>query len=746
MLEIDNHPELLRDSNDEVRSLKGDSFMSRVVGKAAAMLMAAIVPTAHAQETVDWINLATTEAGIHEITYEAMAADGIDLEGLFADEISLVNAGESVPVQVTGGDTFGPGSSIVFVAEQIDTLYTNRNIYTVRSGGVAPRMVDESTFYPVRAPFATSYLGSTKYAPQNRYSFTSPDESDPWFAMRMLATNSPVTETVSVRLDDVAVGGNSGSTRAKMSVNVWGASDLPGSNDHRVQIGINQVTLMDERFSGLNEKSFEMDLDESFILEGGNEVEITLPTQDGFSFDAINVNEIEVKYPRKFIAQDNRLSFPSQFNKFRIRGFEATGTDENGRPDLDVIVLREKDGELVNVDNARVFCRNGCTVDFGGSGELANYYVSANPHVPETQALVVPEDITSGNARYLIISHPDFIGSAGNNQLEQLANDLQSEMGSADIVDVEQIYAQYGGHVFDPTAIKRYISFAHANRGTRYVLLVGGDVYDYRQFENENASSFIPSLYAATGSNISFAPVDPKYVDLDDDNVPDMPIGRLPVRTTAQLTQLLNKRQAYNNRSYSGSALMVADAFDEIQQYDFAQDANRVASRYLSNFQISTAYVDDLGTRNARNTLTNRINQGVTLTAFFGHSSTNQWSFNGLLTGNDAARLNNVGRPTVVTQWGCWNAYYVSPNEDSMGHRFLMEGEQGAVAVMGATTLTDANAERELAELVFMRLSQGERLGDAVTNAKQEFARENPDHLDVLLGWTILGSPELLVN
>ena len=125
---------------------------------------------------------------------------------------------------------------------------------------------------------------------------------------------------------------------------------------------------------------------------------------------------------------------------------------------------------------------------------------------------------------------------------------------------------------------------------------------------------------------------------------------------------------------------------------------------FLGNFQNTTAYVDDLGTRGARNIVTDQINQGVTLTSFFGHSSTNQWSFNGLFTGNDAANLNNVGRPTVVMQWGCWNAYYVSPNEDSMGHRFMMEGEQGAVAVMGASTLTDANSERQLARLVFCLL------------------------------------------
>ena len=284
----------------------------------------------------------------------------------------------------------------------------------------------------------------------------------------------------------------------------------------------------------------------------------------------------------------------------------------------------------------------------------------------------------------MIIAHPDFIGANGENLLEDLATDLAAEFGSADVVDVESIYAQYGDHIFDPQAIRSYIKNAVANRGTEVVLLVGGDVYDYRKFENENAESFIPSIYASTGSNVNFAPVDAKYVDLDDDNVPDIPIARLPVRTSSQLASLMGKRDDYLARSYSGDVLLVADEYDEAQQYNFASDADEIHSEFLggNSWDVNKAYVDDLGVSQARSKVIDKINQGQTLTAFFGHSSTNQWSFSGLFNGPDAANLQNQGKPTVVTQWGCWNAYYVSPSEDSMGHRFMMEGDQGALLVI----------------------------------------------------------------
>ena len=81
-----------------------------------------------------------------------------------------------------------------------------------------------------------------------------------------------------------------------------------------------------------------------------------------------------------------------------------------------------------------------------------------------------------------------------------------------------------------------------------------------------------------------------------------------------------------------------------------------------------------------------------------------------------------------------------------MGQRFMMEGEQGAVSVMGASTLTNADSERRLARMVFARLASGELLGDAVTKAKAEYAQTRPNDLDVLLGWTVLGFPELVIN
>jgi len=474
-------------------------------------------------------------------------------------------------------------------------------------------------------------------------------------------------------MSDVAPGGNSGDAQASMKVNVWGGTDLPGAlPDHHFKVAFNGLTVVDEKFDGLGSQTFKVDLDE--VNVSNNRVTLSLPSQAGFAFDAVNVNSVEVSYPRRFIAKNSALQFESRQSKFRIRGFEPTGVDEsNNRPVLEVVSFRKDGNGVHDLAVVKSSCRDTCTVSLSGGAGKAKYYVASTSSLitPVIEALPVADDIRSEPARYLIISHPDFIGAAANNLLEGYANELRSEMGSVDIVNVDSIYAQFGHHIFDPESIKRYIAFAHAERGTEYVLLVGGDVYDYKQFENEDATSFIPSLYAATGNNITFAPVDAKYADLNNDNVPDLSIARLPVRTTAHLASLLSKREAYVNRDYAGQALLVADKYDEVQQYDFDDDANEIQQAYLSGFDVERAYVDDIGVSAARQKVRNVINQGTSLTAFFGHSSTNQWGFDGLFTGPDAADLLNQGRPTVVTQWGCWNTFHVSPEQDSLAHRLM---------------------------------------------------------------------------
>jgi hypothetical protein len=141
------------------------------------------------------------------------------------------------------------------------------------------------------------------------------------------------------------------------------------------------------------------------------------------------------------------------------------------------------------------------------------------------------------------------------------------------------------------------------------------------------------------------------------------------------------------------------------------------------------------------------MNEGVALTSFVGHSAGDRWTFDGLFLSADARALENYGRPTVVAQWGCWNTYHVDPRANTLGHSFLLSGDQGAAAVLGAATLTDARHEGLLGYYAMGRLATpGMTIGQAIQDAKAQLAERRPGYLDVLLGWTLLGDPALVIE
>ena len=716
------------------------AFMTLVASAVFSTLSAHAVD----ENAENLLNVEVKTSGVYELSHQNLLDFGMNIDGEPINRIALINAGQPIQIEVQGSDAdaslFGEGASIRFIGEGLDTLYTDTNMYTLRLDEDAALRMNEDASIPKAGPFANSYLATKSHSPQKKYSFVSPNKKDPWYSERLLATSQAVDSTATLDLDYYVPGGNLGATKAKLSVNVWGASDLPGTNDHDVDVSFNGIKVTSATFNGIQERTLTSELDN--VQANSNTVQVALPLSSGQPYDLVHLNTVEVSYPRAFVADGAKLEFESSHRKFAVQGFESN----------QIAVYRQDEYGIARITSPVVQgnCSAGspsCAVLFAGSGFQSKYFAIAESalQTPTLALLPLEDDIQSGHAEYLIISHPSFI-DAPNQALQNLVTTLSSEFSGVDLVNVENVYEQFGDHIFGAQAIQNYIRYAAENRGTKYILLVGGDIYDYRQFQNEDARSFIPSIYAPTNDVINFAPVDAKYVDLDDDNVPDLSIGRLPIRTTAELDILITKRDQYLNRDYAGTALFAADEYDNGQQYDFSSDADKVNQEYFQDWDVTQAYVDTNGVQAARETVVEKINAGQSLTSFFGHSSTNQWSFSGLFTGNDAAALNNAGKPTVVTQWGCWNTYYVDPAEESMGHRFMVEGDRGALAVMGASTLTSADSERALAEIVFAKMTDGMRIGDAILEAKQEYALVNPDALDVLLGWTLLGMPEIVVN
>ncbi len=731
---------------------------ARLMRKAEAAMVtepsvyaAASAGTASADSSLEleMINMVIRDAGVYRVTYEELAAAGLDLQGISVKRLAVATGGESVPIRVKPRlkngkkKKFGPGGFIEFVAQPESTIYAAEQVYTLSVDRANARRIKVSGKAIPKGPAPRWYTETTRVAPQTDYSFSAP-AGDPWFAARMLAWGGAYSNGFDVPVDNLVEGVGV----ASLSLDMWGVTDWPAPNDHHVVVSMNGAEVADEVFDGLADHPVDVELSPGMLTNGLNTINIELPLDTGNTFDLVNLESWAVSYPRAFVARGGSLTFDATGDKFKVAGSWAS------KGNVVYAVTNSGNVKMVRTKRAKSCeVESYCELVFAGLGKPARYFVASkeNRKSPELVAPVSTDTLHDGEAEYLVVTHPDFLGE----DLDRLVAARQADGYSVKVVDVHEIYAAYGGHRVDAQAIRKYLKHGAENMGTRFVLLVGGDTYDYHDHLGQNAMSFIPSIYVQTDQVVRFAPSDAAYADIDDDDIPDLAIGRLPVRSSDELRSVVDKTLSYTYNDYANSSVFAADAFDAGQQYSFKSDAETMIQNLPAAWanNVQKAYVDDLGTEDARDVIIDSINgqlgegNGVALVSYVGHSGPSDWSFQGLFGENEARSLQNYGRPTVVTQWGCWNTYYVAPSEDTMGHAFMLGGDGGAAAVLGASTLTQAVSERKMAlELYSRMLTPGVTLGQAVLEAKKAFAINNPHARDVILGWTLLGDPALMIE
>lgn len=659
------------------------------------------------------------QTGIQRISYEQLLAAGFDLKNLKSSDIAMSNRGVDMPIRVEPANgKFGPGSYIEFYGEALDTRYTATNVYQLFVDKKRAMRFGADGSALTGSPAAT-YMETVTLNNQRAYGEGSPF-SDPYYDTTMSGRAGGRTYHFTINVEGYVPG-----APATLVVNTYGITYAPQNPDHHIVFSLNGVKVEDIKFDGPTAAVANVQIPAGVLKEGANTLTLFLPFDTGASLDFIRFDNASITYPRSFTARNGALTFTAAGSQFSVSNL----------PSADVRVLRIEGGKITAV-NASVSAANGTyTASFNGTAAAAKYVVVAQSALitPTLVAERPAADLTSGQVDLLIISHPSFIDG-----LQPLVAARTAQGYTVRVVNVEDVYAQFNYGIFDPSAIRSYISYAKANMGTEYVLLVGGDTSDYRNYVSTSVS-FIPTMYTRTTELVYHAPADPMLADVNGDNVPDVALGRFPVRTAADLATIVNKTLAYDNKAYDNTAVIAADA-------TFAGASDAINAGLPAGWNKQNAYLDSASLASVRSTLLNGVNNGAALTVFTGHSALERWTFSGMLNAADIGSLSNAGRPTVVVQFGCWNAYYVGTSYEMLAQKFLMSGDRGAAAVLGATALADASNEVDYGQLLMPLMTQpGMTIGEAMRLSKVQLASTNPNHLDMLLGYTLLGDPTLVV-
>lgn len=348
---------------------------------------------------------------------------------------------------------------------------------------------------------------------------------------------------------------------------------------------------------------------------------------------------------------------------------------------------------------------------------------------------------------YVIISHPLFMGEALDGYIAQ----REGEGWKIQLVDVEDIYTAYGYGMATPDAIKAYLKDVE-RKGVTHVQLVGAASYDYHDYLGLGSVSFIPSMYVNTASIVQYTPCD-GCMTADESGIPKLAIGRWPVRTLEDLEAVINKTLAWeqSGQSRAHSALLIADP--EENGINFSKQMDSIANQLEKTGEwndITRVYLDNLiaeqnGNINAavlaaRKQITQSLSDGASITSFSGHSAPTMWSFNRLLKQDDIASINNINQTTIALPLACYTTYADSPSINTLAHQFLAAGENGAVAVYGAATLSQFSQNGAAITRVIDNLLAGETLGESIRKAKEDLGL---GYSDIIRNSNLLGDVTL---
>lgn len=693
------------------------------------------------------VNLLSSETGMQRITYEALRDNGADLAGIRHRSMSLTRGDAAVPIFVKGQDKslgrtsqFGVGGYIEFYAEANESLYTDQVAYTLHVGGPRDtrlRIPTVRTKFDKTAPSSTVYEHTEIVEENAVYDALAPSFKDPWHFGFTLSIYRPFP-TYTFNLDNVA----NGSTTADVEVEMYGLLDTANEgNDHHYEALVNGVVIGEEQFDGVMIAGVQAS--GVVINEGANTFRYNyLPLQVA-AFDRVTVNRLVLKYARNTVAIDGVIS----------GRFDAEQAVVSNLGSQKGNVYRKNDnGSIERITGTKTV---GGSTAFGTGGVAANYMIVSQENgykSPEVAAIADQQDISSGEAEYLVISHQSLIGQS----MDELVA-IRSADYSVKVVDVRQVYAQFGESVLGADAIQAYVKYAVENMQTKFVVLVGSDSYDYDNYQSE-VVSMVPTKYVTTPGGqvvVHHAPSDAAYGDVNLDGVPDIAVGRISARSEAEFADVVEKIRDYRAREgYAGRILVAADKEDVGNGISFVDDAEAMIAAMPADWGGSVredfrAFPDIDGAQAAHDKLKAAVNAGVSVVSYVGHSSQQSWSYAtpALLKSSEIAAFTNINKPHVAIQWGCWNTYFVDPSGNTMSDQFLLAGEMGAVAVLGASTLTSSNDERAFGVILNGHLYQQDlTIGEAVLRAKQDLSLTDDDSIAIQYGYNIIGDPAIVIN
>jgi hypothetical protein len=381
--------------------------------------------------------------------------------------------------------------------------------------------------------------------------------------------------------------------------------------------------------------------------------------------------------------------------------------------------------------------------------------------------------ITSRQADYLLITHRSLIGAA-----EALASYRRSQGLTVAVVEIQDIYDEFGTGQLNPKAIRAFIDYAYhfwQAPAPVYVTLLGDGHYDYRMITGLTMMpNLVPPYFVCADPYVCEVAIDNAFVAVSgDDRLPDLAIGRLPANTPESAMVMVNKIINYETTPPAGTwrqtLTFVSDNYrnssgtpDPAGNFEVLNEG--VIATIPSEYTIQRVYFDpypndDGGEpfryRTAPSTTSatvGAVNGGTLFLNYIGHASYNTWAHEAILqasdrTRNDVLLMTNGPRLPVVLDMACSSGNFAAPRDTGIEAKMLEWSQGGSVAGWGATGFGVATGHdwlhRGFYQAVFGQ--QMRAVGPATVAGKLYLWNNGPHYDDLLDTFGLLGDPALRI-
>jgi hypothetical protein len=715
--------------------------------------------------------------GVYRIPYSFLQTNCPEIIAGSADEITIFSNGVQIPIYVSWTGSGSSTDYLEFYAKKLESevdkklyadsnhilnpytsLFRDTNYYflTLRSGTNQrmTNLVNDTS--SVLTPYLTYCIATSllqfkvNYSEGRRWYYTnldyvyspSYDIGEGWGTNSYAAQSFPTPNAVNIT-----------GVNARFQARLFGRNET----GHKLEFKLNNTSIGDTQVNGSNMVTKSSSVPMSLINSATTAITVTplIANNHGYILGSASI-----AYARNY-----------NFSGLNFFPFSLPDLDSNQRFAISNYNSTQPVILYDFINKSRIVHGAGSIHRFmvmpqSESSQLAIINEGAIASINSVSKIIFP-NLLGQQGDFVIISHRAMqLDSSGADIIQAYKTYKESVAGGSfkvSIAYMDELQELFGyGIPKHPVAIRKYLQWAK-NTWTvsppQYALLVGKGY-------NVNGLAFATTLNYTNSMIPSFghAPSDYHYTTMDNSLDQFMPIGRLSATNGQFVKNYLEKLKEYNaeynatspadqnpaKKEYMKWMIHLGGGQGVDQQKDFRANLKSYetkvrdishGSKVFSVFKNSPDISEDVSSVD----LTTRIDKGVSLITFFGHSSSTIFDV-GI---GDPLAFTNKGKYPVFLANGCNSGYFYTAAA-SYSENFINQPNKGAIGFVATTNNALDVALYQYSNTFYEKLSKqnyNTSVGKLMLESSKSLLAQGMNYLSpTMMEYNLNGDPSVLMT